>query len=184
MAPDRDDVQSMVGALFTLTAGLDRARRQRPGAAALSLLQVLADRDGIRPSELADVQAVHPSLVTRQVRDLEDRGFVRVAADPGDGRSWLVALTPAGRQELARLRQAGVDRFALFVADWEPREVRTLAGLLDKLRESMAAVGAQERPPLGHRERGGGPGRARRAATAPETSAAAAPDRGRTGPAT
>jgi DNA-binding MarR family transcriptional regulator len=166
MAPDRDDVQSMVGALFTLTAGLDRARRQRPGAAALSLLQVLADRDGIRPSELADVQAVHPSLVTRQVRDLEDRGFVRVAADPGDGRSWLVALTPAGRQELARLRQAGVDRFALFVADWEPREVRTLAGLLDKLRESMAAVGAQAGPAARRRPRKPRP-RPRRTGAAP-----------------
>lgn len=161
MAPDRDDVQSMVAALFTLAAGLERARRQRPGAAALSLLQVIAGRDGVRPSELADRQAVHPSLVTRQVRELEAKGYAQVTADPGDGRSWLVALTPAGRQELTRLTQVGLDRFALFVAGWEPGEVRTLAGLLNKLQESIAAAGEQERHPPGRRDRAPAPGRTR-----------------------
>jgi DNA-binding MarR family transcriptional regulator len=48
----------------------------------LSLLQLVADRPAIRPSEIADVQGVHPSLVTRQVRELEDAGHVQVAADP------------------------------------------------------------------------------------------------------
>jgi DNA-binding MarR family transcriptional regulator len=153
MAPERDDVQSMVVALFTLAAGLDRARRQRPGAAALSLLQVVAGRDGVRPSELAERQGVHPSLVTRQVRELEDKGYAQVTADPGDGRSWLVTLTPAGGQELARLTQVGLDRFAVFVADWAPGEVRMLAGLLDKLQHSMAAAGEQERNPPGRRAR-------------------------------
>jgi hypothetical protein len=33
MAPSRDDVRSMVVALFTLTAGLERARRRRKAAA-------------------------------------------------------------------------------------------------------------------------------------------------------
>jgi DNA-binding MarR family transcriptional regulator len=160
MAPERDDVQSMVGALFTLAGGLDRARRQRPGAAALSLLQVIAGRDGVRPSELADRQAVHPSLVTRQVRELEDKGYAQVTADPGDGRSWLVTLTPAGEQELARLTQVGLDRFALFVADWEPGEVRMLAGLLNKLQGSIAAAGEQERRPPVRRDRAPAPGRA------------------------
>jgi DNA-binding MarR family transcriptional regulator len=160
MAPERDDVQSMVAALFTLAAGLDRARRQRPGAAALSLLQVVAGRDGVRPSELAERQGVHPSLVTRQVRELEEKGYAQVTADPGDGRSWLVTLTPAGGQELARLTQVGLDRFALFVADWEPGEVRMLAGLLNKLQRSMAAAGEQERHPPGRRGRAPASGRA------------------------
>jgi DNA-binding MarR family transcriptional regulator len=143
----------MVVALFTLTAGLDRARRQRKDASALSLLQVIGGRDGIRPSEIADHQLVHPSLVTRQVRDLEDAGYVQVAEDPADGRSWLVALTPAGGAELRRLQQVGLDRFALFVADWEPADVRMLTTVLEKLRKSWAA-GARERRPAGRRNRG------------------------------
>jgi hypothetical protein len=56
----KDRVQGVV-ALFTLTAGLERARRQKKDAGALSLLQVIAARDGIRPSDIADLQLVHPS---------------------------------------------------------------------------------------------------------------------------
>jgi DNA-binding MarR family transcriptional regulator len=147
MAPDRSDVQSMVMALFTLIGSMDRAARQSAGASALSLLQVVASRDAIRPSEIADLQHVHPSLVTRQVRDLEDKGYAQVTADPADGRSCLVTLTPAGADEMARLRQAGVDRFATFVSDWEPEEVRTLTALLEKLQSSKTAVATQRRRP-------------------------------------
>lgn len=156
-------MQSMVVALFTLTSGLERARRQKKAAGALSLLQVIDGREGIRPSEIADLQLVHPSLVTRQVRELEDAGYVQVTGDPADGRSWLVTLTPAGRDETRRLQQVGLDRFALFVADWKPGEVRALAALLDKLRTSMAAVGEREQRPAPRRERPRTPGRRHRA---------------------
>jgi DNA-binding MarR family transcriptional regulator len=166
VAPARDDVRLMVAALFLLTDGLERARRQRKTAAALSLLQVIAGHeDGIRPSDIADRQLVDPSLVTRQVRELENADYVRVAPDPSDARSWLVTLTPAGMAEMQRLQEVGLDRFALFVDDWEPGEVRELAGLLVKLRASMAAVGERERRSAARRERPEGaarPGAARR----------------------
>lgn len=158
MAPTKADVHAMVAALFTLTAGMERARRQRKAAGTLSLLQLVADRGAIRPSEIAGLQDVHPSLVTRQVRELEGAGHVRVAADPADGRSCLVTLTPAGAGELQRLTQAGLDRFALFVADWQPGDVQMLTALLDKLRESITAVNAQEQQrPAGRRWAGTSP---------------------------
>lgn len=147
MAPDRSDVQSMVVALFTLIGSLDRATRQSAGATTLSLLQVVAGREVIRPSEIADLQHVHPSLVTRQVRDLEDKGYVKVTADPTDGRSCLVALTPVGADEMSRLREVGLDQFAAFVADWPSEEVRTLTALLEKLESSKTTDATRERRP-------------------------------------
>jgi hypothetical protein len=41
----------------------------------------------------------------------------------------------------------------LFVADWQPGDVRLLTALLDKLRNSIAAVAAQEQQlhPVGRR---------------------------------
>ena len=153
MAPSKADVHAMVAPLFTLTAAMQRARRQRKAAGTLSLLQLVADRQPIRPSEIAEVQDVHPSLVTRQFRELQDAGHVQVAADPADGRSCLVTLTPAGAGELQRLTQAGLNRCALFVADWSPGDVRMLTTLLDKLRNSITAVAEQEQEqrPAGRR---------------------------------
>jgi hypothetical protein len=55
-----------------------------------------------------------------------------------------VTLTPAGAGALQRLTPAGLDRFALFVADWQPGDARMLTALLDKLRNSIAAVAAQQ----------------------------------------
>jgi DNA-binding MarR family transcriptional regulator len=142
MAPRRDDVRPMVVALFTLIGRVERARRQRK--AALDLLQVIAAGEGMRPSDIASQRSVHRSLVTRQLRELEDAGYVQFAGDPDDGRSWLVALTAAGREEMRRLQDVGLERFAMFVADWEPVEVQQLAALLEKLTSSMADVASRE----------------------------------------
>jgi len=145
----RDDVRGMVTALFVTNAALDRARRQKKGASTLSLLQVVAATPGIRPSEIASAQGVHPSQVTRQVRDLENLGLVQVMADTADKRSCRVTLTTAGSDELHSLTEEGLDRFALFVTDWEPEEVRMLTSLLQKLEESKAEAVARQRPPPG-----------------------------------
>jgi DNA-binding MarR family transcriptional regulator len=154
MAPSNREVEAMVSALFTLNAGLDRARRQRKGASTLSLLQVIADHDGIRPSEIADLQQVHPSLVTRQIQELEEHEYVRVGEDPADRRSLHVTITAAGSQELRRLVDFGLKRFALFVKDWDPKELRTFTELLWKLQSSMAMISAREQRPATGRRRG------------------------------
>jgi DNA-binding MarR family transcriptional regulator len=145
------DVRSMVTALFALNAGLDRARRERKPASALSLLQVIAVGEAVRPSEIAARQHVHQSLVTRQIREMEDAGYVKVSANPADGRSCLVTLTRAGRAEMDRLTEIGLQRFALFVKEWRPAEIRALTDLLEKLRRSMAETADRERPAPGRR---------------------------------
>lgn len=144
--PDRSDVQNLVVALFTTNAGLNRARRRSKGASALTVLQVLEHRDGVRPSEIAAALQVHPSFVTRQVQELEEAGSVTARVDGADRRSCLVALTEQGELEVQRLREVGLARFASFVADWDAAEVRELTRLLTKLEASKAAVADQERP--------------------------------------
>jgi DNA-binding MarR family transcriptional regulator len=71
---------------------------------------------------------------------------VALTVDPADRRSWFVALTDTGRQELERLTTVGLDRFAAFVADWDAREVRTLTRLLVKFDASKAEVGRRSPP--------------------------------------
>ena len=143
----------MVLALFTLIGGVQRATRRSKRASALDLLQIVAELERARPSEIAERQQVHPSLVTRQVRELEDLGYVLVSEDPADRRAWLVTLTRAGAAETRRLQQVGLDQFAKFVADWEPQEVQTLTALLEKLERSKASVAERARRTTRHRSR-------------------------------
>jgi DNA-binding MarR family transcriptional regulator len=150
--PTRQDVEQLVAALFAVTSGLERARRQIPDAAALSVLQVLAwaDRNTparqVRPKDIATTLGVHRSAVTHQLQALEAAGQVTLSVDPADRRSWFVALTNSGRAELDRLTSIGLDRFASFVADWDAQEVRTLTRLLVKFETSKAEVGRRTPP--------------------------------------
>jgi DNA-binding MarR family transcriptional regulator len=61
------------------------------------------DRHGpLTPSELADRERVKRPTATRVLARLAEAGLVDRTRDPQDGRSSLVALTPAGRELLAR----------------------------------------------------------------------------------
>jgi DNA-binding MarR family transcriptional regulator len=151
MRPNSEDVRQMVQALFTLTGGLERARRRIPGASTLSVLQIIAAHDKIRPSELAAELGLHQSTITRQIQSLEDNGQVALIADTHDRRSCTITLTEAGWNEVRRLTQIGLERFATFVADWDAEEVRTLTRLLIKLDESKATKASQERRRDGRR---------------------------------
>jgi MarR family transcriptional regulator, temperature-dependent positive regulator of motility len=157
--PTRQDVEQLVAALFAVTSGLERARRQIPDAAALSALQVLAwaerqqPAQQVRPKNIATALGVHRSAVTHQLQALEETGQVTLTVDPADRRSWFVALTDAGRAELDRLTTIGMNRFALFVADWDAHEVRTLTRLLVKFEASKAEVGRRQPPSRTQRRR-------------------------------
>lgn len=144
MGPTKADVEALVAALFTVTGGLERARRKKRDAARLAVLQVVAWGERVRPSDVAGALEVHPSQVTRQVKALEDSGHVHVEADPADRRSCFVSLTEDGRAEVARLTEVGLTRFAKFVAEWDAADVRELTRLLTEFERSKAAVAEEE----------------------------------------
>ena len=152
-------MEQLVAALFAVTSGLERARRQIPDAAALSVLQVLAWAERqeppqqVRPKQIAAALGVHRSAVTHQLQALEEDGQVTLTVDPADRRSWFVALTDTGRQELDQLTTIGLDRFASFVADWDAQEVRTLTRLLIKFDAAKAEVGRRAPPSRTRRRR-------------------------------
>lgn len=134
----------MVAALFTVSGGLERARRKKRDAARLAVLQIVAWGERVRPSDVATALEVHPSQITRQVKALEDTGHVHVEPDPQDRRSCIVSLTDAGKAEVTRLSEVGMTRFEKFVADWDAEDVREFTRLLTKFEQSKAAVAEEE----------------------------------------
>ena len=84
-----------------------RLRQESGTGLSPSLTAALAtvERHGpLTPSELAARERVQRPTVTRIVARLEETGLVARAGDPGDRRSSLITVTPAGRELLAAAR--------------------------------------------------------------------------------
>jgi len=142
-----DAVAAMWLSLMRVSANVQRARRKRTGAAAMTLLQAVADAGPVRPSELAAHLGVTRASVTVQVRELGAAGSLELTPDPQDGRSVLIAVTPAGLDRLTALNERGVQRFTRFTAGWDVADIRELGRLLDKLEASIAEA-VRDEPPV------------------------------------
>jgi DNA-binding MarR family transcriptional regulator len=147
--PAADELAARLRLSITRTA---RRLRQEAGVE-LSPSQQAAlatiERHGpLAPSELADREGVKRPTVTRIVERLVEAGLVERSAAPADGRSRLLAITPAGRERLA-LDRARKDHFlARRLEQLSARDRATLAraaDLLDALLErgDDAAEGAR-----------------------------------------
>ncbi len=105
--------------------------------AAVGVLCCAAERDRPRLSDLAAETRLDLSTVSRHIRTLERDGYVARADDPADRRACRLEVTPQGRAALARMRERRVADIAHAVADWSPRDRRTLADLLDRLADDL-----------------------------------------------
>jgi DNA-binding MarR family transcriptional regulator len=61
---------------------------------------------GERPSELATRRRVSKQALNHLLGQLEQRGYLERVADPDDGRSKRISLTPRGAKAVAVIREA------------------------------------------------------------------------------
>ncbi len=117
----------------------------------------LVDDGPMRPTLLAALLEVDLSVVSRQLRALEDAGFVQRQADPADARAALVSPTRTGRQALLETRalRASVLREAL--AGWPEDDCAELVRLLARFNIDLDEAVARRQlpaPPSGEALRG------------------------------
>jgi DNA-binding MarR family transcriptional regulator len=86
-----------------------------------------------RITELAASEGVTQPAITLLVNRLEDRGWVRREADPGDGRAVLVTLTARGHEVFDTLRSEYRALLHEEMATLDDAEVQTLARAIDVL---------------------------------------------------
>ena len=88
-----------------------RVRFESGGELAPHLVSAMASlKHGAKtPSELAEVERVSGPSMSKTVGCLIERGLVESSEHPTDGRSKLLALTPAGWDALAEVRRARDD---------------------------------------------------------------------------
>ena len=90
-------------------------------------LMELAGGESLSQRDLALRLGLEKSTVSRLVSQLEERGWIDRARDPGDGRALQVRLTPAGRraaEELGEARRAKFVRLLERIPEDEREHVR------------------------------------------------------------
>jgi len=119
------------------TSGPSQSPPKRLDRAAYTLLTWLEERPATRLTELAALMEIDLSTASRQVRGLEERGFVSRIEDPRDQRTAWLEVTEAGREVLSATRALRIERISSRLSSWHERDVEELARLLSKLVTSF-----------------------------------------------
>jgi DNA-binding MarR family transcriptional regulator len=104
-------------------------------------LGTIARHGPLTPSELADRERVQRPTATRLLARLEAPGYVTRTPDPHDGRSSLVALTPAGRALLEQARErkdAYLTRRLRTLSADDRATLRRAADILERMLDEAA----------------------------------------------
>ena len=123
--------------------GTDLTRTQ------VSILFALVRGGERRAGDLAEQEAINPTLLSRVVGGLEAAGLVQRVPDPQDRRAALVRATPAGAALYERLQRERASMIAEYVDRLPPDQAARLTealpvleGLADHLHECRTAGGA------------------------------------------
>lgn len=121
------------------------SRRLRPTLAGsglspsqISVLFTIVRLGPLGLSELAEIESLNPTMLSRITAQLCDAGLIVRSADPGDRRSANVAATPAGRRIRERIHRERTRALGAIVEELDASEREALWEALPVL-ESLAA---------------------------------------------
>ncbi len=155
LAPELDRLDPALLAIRSLVnrpAYRRRIRELLPARVELTTVRVLraVERAGDTDPTIGDIAealVIDPSTASRFVDRVVERGEVERRACSADRRRTRVGLTAAGRATLAAVTEARRTVLAEVTDGWDPADVGALATLLERLHESVDALGAGEGSP-------------------------------------
>ena len=121
---------------------MGRGLRQTQAGTELSpsqyeVLATVTVRERVRLSDLAEIEGLNPTLLSRIVGKLEEKELVSREQDADDRRVAHVSATPKGRELLARIRSERTDALSLALDNLDEAELEALIEALPVL-ESLA----------------------------------------------
>jgi DNA-binding MarR family transcriptional regulator len=148
VSPTRDDVMDEESVTRLRNAILRVARRLRTTgdpegltATQSSVLTTLVRQGAMRAGDLAEAEALNPTLLSRVLGHLEELGLAARGPDPEDGRATIARPTPSGRRLVERLRARRAALLVEWLDDLAPGERAALLAALPALER--LATGAR-----------------------------------------
>ncbi|SOD71753.1 DNA-binding MarR family transcriptional regulator [Jatrophihabitans sp. GAS493] len=141
---DDDEIVRLRAALGRISRLLDRqVSGDGMTRTNLSVLGAIGRRGPIGASELADHEGINPTMLSRILSKLEERGLVVRTADETDRRVVQVKVTPAGARMHNRLRDERARMLAERLAQVPTPQAQKLLDALPAL-EALAVEMARE----------------------------------------
>jgi DNA-binding MarR family transcriptional regulator len=163
LAPDAEiDVTRLRVALARLSRRLRRHELAGLTPTQLAALSTIGKNGPMRLGDLAAVEGIAPSTLTRLVTVLEEAGYVRRGADPSDARASTLTITTYGHDALERIRTENTLMLTASLELLTPEQRSALAAalpVLEQLAEAQGAPGAPGAGPGPGPGPGSGPGR-------------------------
>jgi DNA-binding MarR family transcriptional regulator len=118
------------------------SRRLRPTVAGsgltpsqISVLFTLVRHGPVRLSELAEIEGVNPTMLSRIAAHLTEAGLIVRTADPGDRRSSFVQASAAGRRIRERIHRERTQALSAHVEELSEEQLDALWKALPVLEE-------------------------------------------------
>jgi DNA-binding MarR family transcriptional regulator len=139
------DVTRLRVALARLSRRLRRHELAGLTPTQLAALATVGHSGPMRLGDLAAVEGIAPSTLTRLVTALEDSGYVRRFPDPTDARASTLAITAQGQDVLERIRTESTMVLAASLRLLTPAQRSALADALPVLEQLAEADPARGR---------------------------------------
>ncbi|HWF41568.1 MAG TPA: MarR family transcriptional regulator [Acidothermaceae bacterium] len=136
---DADDVSRLRAAIGRLSRQLNASVADVGfSPSQLSVLGTIARRGPIGIGELADLEGINPTMLSRIVGKLSDAGLIERIAHPDDGRAVVVQTTTAGRTLHERVKEQRSKAIAVRLEKMPDLQAAQLLAALPAL-EALAA---------------------------------------------
>jgi DNA-binding MarR family transcriptional regulator len=135
-------LRAVVGKLSRRLNALARGSGLTPSQ--LSALGVIARQGPIRLSDLAEIESMNPTMLSRVVAALGEAGLVRRRTDPDDRRAGLIEVTATGRRTHDRLRAERGKALTAGLTGLAPAEVAAVEAALPALEALIDAMGRRD----------------------------------------
>ena len=102
-----------------------------------SVLALVRNRGPLGLAELTELEGLNPTMVSRIIKVLDERGLIRRTPDPGDLRAARVEATTAGERVHDRVRAQRTKVLLECLSDLPPETAQSLLAAVPDL-ESLA----------------------------------------------
>jgi DNA-binding MarR family transcriptional regulator len=131
-------LRAVVGKLSRRINSSTRGSTMTPSQ--LSVLGSIARQGPLRLADLAEIETLNPTMLSRIVANLDDAGLVHRRCDPDDRRAGLVEVTASGRRTHDRLRAQRATVLLDGLHALDPRDVAAVEAALPALEQLVEAL--------------------------------------------